>query len=137
MSGCAFFDFLNPESYTVTFVVGGEADDESVSVTEGKKVAKPKDPTREGYAFLGWYEGDAEYDFDGRIYKDKALTARWQKLHTVTFDTYGFCEVAPAVVADGDKLLEPTLPAREGFRFGGWFSGGKEYDFSEPEKSYI
>jgi len=132
MAGCSFFDLLKPESYTVTLVRGGDVADESVTVSGGKKLSRPEDPVREGYAFLGWYVGEVPYDFDKKVTGDKTITAKWQKLHTVTFDTYGFGEIPSEVVPDGEKLTEPERPTREGYRFGGWFSGGEKYDFTDP-----
>jgi len=64
MAGCSFFDLLKPESYTVTLVRGGDVADESVTVSGGKKLSRPEDPVREGYAFLGWYVGEVPYDFE-------------------------------------------------------------------------
>ena len=50
-----------PTKYTVTFKNG---DTETlVKVVENQKVPKPTDPTKEGYNFLGWYDGNTIFDF--------------------------------------------------------------------------
>ncbi|MDU5807284.1 MAG: S-layer homology domain-containing protein [Peptoniphilus harei] len=49
-------------------------------------VEKPADPSREGYDFLGWYDGGAKFDFNTPILGDKTLTAKWGKLVPVTKD---------------------------------------------------
>lgn len=45
-------------------------------------VAKPADPTREGYTFAGWYTDEActeEYKFDAAVTADMTLYAKWVK----------------------------------------------------------
>ena len=65
-----------PTKYTVTFKNG---DTETlVKVVENEKVTEPADPTRTGYNFLGWYEGETKFDFNTAITADKTLTAKWE-----------------------------------------------------------
>lgn len=48
-------------------------------------VAKPADPTREGYTFAGWYTDEActeEYDFATAVTSDLTLYAKWVKNET-------------------------------------------------------
>ncbi len=47
-------------------------------VKENETVAKPIDPTREGYSFVGWYLGNKEFDFKTKITKDITLKAKWK-----------------------------------------------------------
>ena len=44
-------------------------------------------PVREGYKFLGWYDKDGNEvtAVDASVYEDITLTAKWEKLFTVTF----------------------------------------------------
>ena len=65
-----------PTKYTVTFKNG---DIETlVKVVENEKVTKPADPTKEGYNFLGWFDGETKFDFNTAITADKTLTAKWE-----------------------------------------------------------
>ena len=53
-----------------------------VEVEDGKTVAKPADPTCEGYTFLGWFSDTAltqEFDFATPITADMTLYAKWQE----------------------------------------------------------
>ncbi len=65
-----------PTKFTVTFKNG---DTETlVRVVENEKVPKPTDPTKEGYNFLGWFDGETAFDFNTAITADKTLTAKWE-----------------------------------------------------------
>ena len=50
---------------------------------------------------------------------------------SVTFDTGG-SDVDTQRVLRGQKAEKPADPVKDGWRFTGWHSGGKEYDFTEP-----
>lgn len=50
--------------------------------TENGKVAKPDDPTRDGYTFKGWFIDSKfkdEFNFDTKITKDTTLYAKWEE----------------------------------------------------------
>lgn len=86
-------------------------------------------PTRYGYAFLGWYDGETRvesgvWNLDNSI----TLTARWEiGTNVITLDANGgsLSDDRIAVTFDEDFTL-PT-PTREGYTFGGWFCGEKQY----------
>ena len=42
-------------------------------------VRKPGNPLREGYKFIGWYNGNKLFDFDSEITEDITLVAKWEK----------------------------------------------------------
>lgn len=67
------------EKHTVSFVVDGGVVS-SVEVEPGKAVARPADPTREGYTFEGWFLNDAPYDFSVAVTGDITLEARFKKV---------------------------------------------------------
>ena len=72
-------------TYTVTFESegGSPIDPATVTVTEGAKVKKPAEPTREGYYFGGWWTKNklgnysTPYNFSKAVKKDLTLYARW------------------------------------------------------------
>ena len=66
-------------TYTVSFDTnGGNEIIAPQSVKRGEKVAKPADPTREGYTFLGWYVGDEKWSFIGySVTESITITAKW------------------------------------------------------------
>ncbi len=71
--------------HTVTFDYGYENKVDTQSVEHDSMVVKPEDPTRDGYKFLGWYNGDEEFDYDTPITSDLTLTAKWGKNYNAEF----------------------------------------------------
>ena len=62
--------------YSVYFDSNGGSKVASGTV-KGGKVAKPEDPTRKGYKFLGWYLEDKAYDFSSEVKDNMTLKAKW------------------------------------------------------------
>lgn len=65
--------------YTVTFNSNGGSSVASIVVPEGNTVVEPNVPTRNGYTFSGWYNGNTIFDFTAGINGDITLTAKWTK----------------------------------------------------------
>lgn len=74
----------NTKSYTISFNTDGGTNINSEKVKENGKVTEPKEPTKEGYSFTGWYLNDKKYDFNNNVTKDITLKARWKKVSTST-----------------------------------------------------
>ena len=49
-----------------------------VFVAPSSNTAAPAEPTREGYTFQSWYNGDTVFTFGGKLTVDITLTAQWQ-----------------------------------------------------------
>ena len=62
--------------YSVYFDSNGGSKVASGTV-KGGKIAKPEDPTRKGYKFLGWYLEDKAYDFNTEVKDNMTLKAKW------------------------------------------------------------
>ena len=118
------------ESYSVVFDNDGMKTE--YTYLYGDTVTKPADPVKEGYSFLGWYNGEIPYDFAEKVTSDLTLTAMWQKnTYTVTFNANGGTDVAPQEVEYLGTAKEPAAPAREGYTFEGWYLNGTQWDFDE------
>lgn len=66
-------------SYTVSFDSAGGSPVPSQTVEYGSRAVRPKDPSRAGYAFVGWYTRDGKtFDFRAPVRADARLAARWR-----------------------------------------------------------
>lgn len=107
-------------AYTVTFLSDGERTAPS-QIRANAPADRPADPTKEGYTFIGWYNGESEWDFETPVTADLTLTAKWQiNRYTITFDTAGGSEVAPITQDYGTTITPPAAPTRTGYTFAGW-----------------
>lgn len=86
-------------------------------------------PTRRGYAFLGWYNGDTKIEAGTwDISSDVTLTAKWEVGgNTITLDANGGTVSSNSVAAIFDKAFTLPTPTRTGYTFDGWFCGEKQY----------
>lgn len=69
-------------TYTVTFNSQGGSAVASQRVDRNDTVDEPRDPSRSGYEFTGWYTDSActkLYDFDTKVTKSFTLYAGWDK----------------------------------------------------------
>ena len=107
-------------AYTVTFQSEGGSEVAS-QIRANTPADRPADPTKEGYTFIGWYNGESEWDFETPVTADLTLTAKWQfNRYTITFDTAGGSEV-PSITQDyGTAITPPAAPTRTGYTFAGW-----------------
>ncbi|MBD5446249.1 MAG: pectate lyase [Treponema sp.] len=101
----------NKEYCTVTFKES-DGKESTQSVVKGEKATKPTtDPKKDGYTFLGWYNGDTVFDFSTPITNNIALTAKWEQI-TSSGDEEGDKkpdggEDNPAFGIDPSKPSEP------------------------------
>jgi len=105
---------------TVTFLSDGESAAPS-QIRANTPADQPADPTKEGYTFIGWYNGESEWNFETPVTADLTLTAKWQlNQYTITFDTAGGSEVAPITQDYGTTITAPANPTKTGYTFAGW-----------------
>ncbi len=124
---------LGKKTYKVSFDSNGGSTVEMQKVKDGKTAEKPKNPTKNGYTFAGWYLDDKEYDFSSKVTKDITLKAHWNSGDnvTVTFDAKNDTSTSKVVVEKTGKVSKPSDPTREGYTFVEWQLDGKKYDFSK------
>ncbi len=68
--------------HKITFDSNGGTSVSSKLVVKGTTVAKPKNPTRSGYTFLGWYLNNKLYNFSKGVYDNFTLVAKWQQVQS-------------------------------------------------------
>ena len=105
---------------TVTFLSDGEYT-APPQIRANAPADQPADPTKEGYTFIGWYNGEEKWNFADAVATDLTLMAKWQvNQYTITFDTAGGSEVAPITQDYGTTITAPANPAKTGYTFAGW-----------------
>ena len=79
------------DEHTLTFETNGGSAINPVTVRHGNAVAKPADPTKDKYTFIGWYvdpEFTAKYDFATVLEADKTIYAKFELTSTPIGDIY-------------------------------------------------
>ena len=116
--------------YTVIYNADGGNVTPASAEYKGTALILPM-PTREGYAFDGWSDGNTTYKA-GESYTPTAnvtFTAQWKAPATVTYDATtngGSCSTTSQTYL-GNALTLPTPAVRTGYTFNGWYtaaSGG-------------
>ncbi len=124
------------DSYKVMFdLAGGTLDGktsvDAKTVNHGDKLANPGTPTKDGFEFVGWYNGVDKYEFGESVASDLALIAVWKEkavsTFEVSFDLNGANGDAPAIqqVTEGGYATTPDDPTWEGHVFKGWYTDKK------------
>lgn len=136
-------------TYTVTFDSNGGSSVAAQTIEENKLAMEPTKPTRSGYTFAGWYNGNVKFDFASKVTENLTLTAKWTKVeetktedkkdddnkqtvtkYTVKFN-YGYSnKVTSKSVEKGKTVAKPSNPKRSGYTFLGWYYNGAKFDFS-------
>ena len=151
--------------YTITFESNGGTKVESKQ-TVGY-VARPTDPTKEGFEFAGWYldsELTNEFNFKNQISENITLYAKWivtnsnqggndnpsgntddnpgnqgTSTYTVTFESNGGSTVESKTTVNG-KITTPNNPSRDNYSFVGWYKDTSltiPFDFNSTVTSNI
>lgn len=111
---------------------GGECDKTKSLVPFNGTISDLPTPKREGFKFLGWFDGSGkQYTSSTKVSDNNlALTAKWeQKGLSVTFDAKGGnCSKESMTVIYGKNAGKLPEPTRDGYSFLGWYyiKNGKE-----------
>ncbi|MDR2046814.1 MAG: InlB B-repeat-containing protein, partial [Clostridiales bacterium] len=123
--GVSFYDYGADGKYAMYASSG---------VVHGRTVAEPETPERNA-DFSGWFDGDAEWDFNTAITGDLTLCARWSA--GVSYEGYGANDT---VVPLWTVLNNFFTPVETGYSFIGWFTDAElqsAWDFGEPVTGHI
>jgi len=113
------------ENYTVIFNSNGGTEVESANYTIEKGIDSFDSPTKKGYEFQGWYEGDNQVNkiATGET-GNRRLTAKWkEETYTVKFDSNGGTEVESANYTIEKGIDSFDKPEKKDYEFLGWFDG--------------
>ena len=127
ISGGTFYDKLKGayaetdysiQGHEVTYMDGEDV--YAMQVVNGKASA-PDTPVKSGYRFVGWYNGNAKWDFDTPVTENLTLTAKWEKIHTsapsaprydvaVSDGAHGSVSVSPKSASKGSTVTVTVTP---------------------------
>lgn len=122
ISGGTFYNELKGSYITkgciVTFMNGSSQ--YAMHVVKDKASA-PDTPVKSGYRFVGWYNGNAKWNFDTPVTENLTLTAKWEKIHTsvpsaprydvaVSDGAHGSVTVSPKSASKGSTVTVTVTP---------------------------
>lgn len=124
ISGGTFYDKLKGayaetdysiQGHEVTYMDGEDV--YAMQVVNGKASA-PDTPVKSGYRFVGWYNGNAKWDFNTDVTGDLTLTAKWERIHTsaprydvaVSDGAHGSVTVSPKSASKGSTVTVTVTP---------------------------
>lgn len=122
ISGGTFYNELKGSYITkgciVTFMNGSSQ--YAMQVVKDKASA-PDTPVKSGYRFVGWYNGNAKWNFDTPVTENLTLTAKWEKIHTsapsaprydvaVSDGAHGNVSVSPKSASKGSTVTVTVTP---------------------------
>lgn len=117
ISGGTFYDKLKGayaetdysiQGHEVTYMDGEDV--YAMQVVNGKASA-PDTPVKSGYRFVGWYNGNAKWDFDTPVTENLTLTAKWEKIHTSAPSAPRY-DVAAESGAHGSVTVSPKSASK-------------------------
>ncbi len=118
--------------YTATLDVnGGDSLAKSEFTATSDELFTFVTPTRTGYTFLGWYDGETKVtDKKWNYAEDKTFTAKWQaNTYSVALNTNNTS--AGTVSGDGkydyDKTVTIIATTYMGYRFVGWYDSANNF----------
>lgn len=107
-------------AYTVTFQSEGGSEVAS-QIRANAPAARPADPTKEGYTFIGWYNGEEKWNFADAVTEALTLTAKWQvNQYTITFKPENGGQDIVIKQDYGTAITAPANPTKTGYTFAGW-----------------
>lgn len=127
ISGGTFYDKLKGAYAETDYSIQGHEvtymDGEDVYAMQvvNDKASAPDTPVKSGYRFVGWYSGDAKWNFDTPVTENLTLTAKWEKIHTsapsaprydvaVSDGAHGSVTVSPKSASKGSTVTVTVTP---------------------------
>ncbi len=121
-------------SYDLNGGTGAEGVDYStITVPAGAEITVKAKPTRSGYTFNGWKEGENTFNPDDTVTVDRNINfvAQWTRngggggggittRYTLTYETNGGNKIAMEAYTSGTTVKLTKVPVKDGYVFDGW-----------------
>lgn len=131
------YELLEKVEYTVTYELNGGEGTASAKVINGKTLAKPSNPTKDGFIFIAWYSDSSfntRYTFDTPVTGNMTLYAQFVEdpgtdgfvVSFETGDLYTGEPIADMQTVGGTIYILPELPALNGKEFLGWWKSDSQ-----------
>ncbi len=118
-------DVTVKENFKVSFKLENGSDDVEQTYEIGSKLTAPETPTRAGYTFLGWYNGEVKWDFENDVITGPVeLKAKWSVIvYNIVYDLGDGVAVNTNPNTFDVETGDITLSAakRENYIFEGWY----------------
>ncbi|MBR1921212.1 MAG: InlB B-repeat-containing protein, partial [Kiritimatiellae bacterium] len=105
---------------------GGAVAEATLYVVKDEALGELPEPTRDGYAFDGWYtakSGGSALTATSKASAPATYYAHWLALYTVTFNANGGTATpATATVKEGEAVGALPTATRDGYTFDGWYT---------------
>ncbi|MGI6710728.1 MAG: InlB B-repeat-containing protein [Bacilli bacterium] len=124
----AKFEEIVAAVWEVSFNVDGSIT--GTEVNDGDPVARPDNPTKEGYVFVEWQLNGATYNFGAPVRANIELKALFAEAVVVTFNIDG--NLVTETIAINTTVSRPADPTKEDFLFDDWYLGEEVYNFAAP-----
>ena len=119
-------------SYTISLDIDGEKQE---LVFEEGKFPKLNDLTKEGYNFLGWYEGETKVETISEN-RDYNLVAKFEKIIVKYSIKYSYDDKEETLEFDEGKYPELKSVSKEGYNFLGWYEGETKIESITENRDY-
>ena len=125
----------DPILYTIIFDVNGGDTliEASITAPAGSALTLPL-ASKEGFNFLGWYNGEVKFEEVTMPEANITLVAKWEEiqtpepdpvLYTLTLDVNGGNALAQtSIKAEAGAAIVLPTPTRDGYNFAGWLLDG-------------
>ena len=122
-------DIKDSQLFKVVFNSNGGSAVSTQYIIEGEKATEPSNPTKTGYTFDTWLNGEEEYDFDDEVVENLILDATYNaNEYTISYTLDGgtVSEENPTSYTIESEDITLNNPTKEGYRFDGWTGTGLE-----------
>ncbi len=110
-------------TFTITFDTLGEGEIEPLIVNFGERPVMPEAPTKVGYDFYRWMDGEIPFSTQMEIYKDYNLTATYNiKKFTITWLHEDGSQLTKSFDVEYGEvpIFDGMTPIKEGYIFDEW-----------------